>query len=223
MKQDNASEPTLGSVMPCASLSALKSKQRNENRDGARGAPGKLMNPVLRQWKNSDLESFAQMNADAEVMRYFLAPLTRMESEDAMVRMQAILEQRGWGIWAVEVDGEFAGMVGLNEPRWRLPFSPCTEVSWRLRKEFWGRGIAYAAASQAIEQGFAKIGLNEIVAFTTPQNLRSIRLMERLGFDRDNEGDFDHPVAPEGHPLRRHVLYRKRRVTPPGIRDRSHE
>ena len=81
MKQDNASEPTLGSVMPCASLSALKSKQRNENRDGARGAPGKLMNPVLRQWKNSDLESFAQMNADAEVMRYFLAPLTRGESQ----------------------------------------------------------------------------------------------------------------------------------------------
>lgn len=168
---------------------------------------------MLRQWKDSDLEPFAQMNSDSEVMRYFLAPMTRSETQDAVVRMRAALDQRGWGIWAVEMDGEFAGMVGLNVPQWHLPFSPCTEVLWRLRKEFWGHGIAYAAASQAIEHGFSKVGLHEIVAFTTPPNLRSIRLMERLRFERDLEGDFDHPVVPEGHPLRRHVLYRKKRRT----------
>jgi RimJ/RimL family protein N-acetyltransferase len=173
-----------------------------------------MMTPVLRQWQDSDLEPFAQMNADPEVMRYFLAPLTHAEAADALVRMSAALDQRGWGIWAVEVEGNFAGMVGLNVPRWQLPFSPCTEVLWRLRKQFWGRGIAYAAATEAVERGFSKIGLDEIVAFTTPPNLRSIRLMERLGFQRDLEGDFDHPAVPAGHPLRRHVLYRKKKPNP---------
>ncbi len=170
-----------------------------------------MKTPLLRQWGDSDLEPFAQMNADADVMRYFLAPLTRIEAQDAIARMQAGLDQRGWGIWAVEVEGDFAGMVGLNVPQWPLPFSPCTEVLWRFRKEFWGGSIAYAAASQAVEQGFAKVGLDEIVAFTTLPNLRSIRLMERLGFERDFAGDFDHPAVPEKHNLRRHVLYRKKK------------
>jgi len=151
------------------------------------------------------------MNSDPEVMRYFLAPMTRTEALDTIVRMRDAIDQRGWGVWAVEVDGVFAGMIGLNVPRWHLPFSPCTEVLWRLRKEFWGRGIAYSAASEAVERGFSKVALDEIVAFTTPPNLRSIRLIERLGFDRDLDGDFDHPAVPEGHSLRRHILYRKRK------------
>ncbi len=169
-----------------------------------------MKTPELRQWKDSDLEPFAEMNADPEVMRYFLAPMTHAEAVDAIIRMRAAIDQRGWGIWAVDVDGDFAGMVGLNIPRWHLPFSPCTEVLWRLRRKYWGLGIAFAAASQAVERGFSNVGLSEIVAFTTPPNVRSIRLMERLGFNRVIEGDFDHPAVPEGHSLQRHVLYRKR-------------
>lgn len=166
--------------------------------------------PLLRQWIDSDLAAFAEMNADPEVMRYFLAPLTRTEAEETFQRLRTKIAQQGWGIWALEVDGALAGMVGLMAPKWDLPFSPCVEVLWRLRKEFWGRGIAQAAAAQAIDYGFSKLKLEEIVAFTTVPNLRSIRLMERLGFKRDEQGDFDHPAVPEGHALRRHVLYRKR-------------
>jgi RimJ/RimL family protein N-acetyltransferase len=102
-------------------------------------------------------------------------------------------------------------MAGLNVPRRPMPFSPCIEILWRFRKEYWGRGIACAAATQVLDYGFAKLGLEEIVAFTTAGNTRSIRLMERLGLTRDSAGDFDHPAVPEGHPLRRHVLYRKKR------------
>lgn len=167
--------------------------------------------PVLRQWQESDVELLAAMNADPDVMRYFLAPQTRSESLEMFERMRTAIDRRGWGVWAVEVDGGFAGMVGLNIPKWPLPFSPCTEVLWRLRKEFWGRGIAFAAAQQAMEQGFSKAGFTEIVAFTTPPNLRSIRLMARLGLERDHQGDFDHPAVPDGHPLRRHFLFRKQR------------
>ena len=170
---------------------------------------------ILRRWHDSDLVPLTEMNADPEVMRYFLAPMRQLEVKEMLARMQATLDERGWGVWAVEVDGNFAGMVGLNVPRWELPFSPCTEVLWRLRKEFWGRGVAYFAASQAVEYGFSKLGLDEIVAFTTPPNLRSINLMNRLGFHRDTQGDFDHPAVPEGHSLRRHILFRKRRPMDP--------
>jgi RimJ/RimL family protein N-acetyltransferase len=166
---------------------------------------------VKSKWTNQALKptSMAQLGRSAKC--YFLALLTRSESLEMYARMRSTINQRGWGVWAVEVNGVFAGMVGLNTPKWPLPFSPCTEVLWRLRREFWGQGIAHSGASRAIEYGFSKAGLEEIVAFTTPPNLRSIRLMERLGFDRDRHGDFDHPAVPEGHPLRRHILYRKKK------------
>lgn len=164
----------------------------------------------LRPWMDTDFELFAEMNSDPEVMRYLL-PMTRGESLNAFNSLRKEITQRGWGVWAVEVDSLFAGMVGLHVPEWPLPFSPCTEVLWRLRKEFWGRGIAHEAASKAIEYGFSKADLAEIVSFTSPSNLRSIRLMERLGFERDHQGDFDHPEVPVGNSLRRHVLYRKKK------------
>lgn len=168
--------------------------------------------PLLRQWKESDFEPLAAMNADPEVMRYFLARQTRSEARALFERLRSGIAERGWGVWAVEVDGNLAGMVGLNVPEWPVPFAPCTEILWRLRPEFWGRGVGYAASSQALEIGFSQVGLAEIVAYTTSVNLRSIRLMERLGMERDYQGDFDHPVVPEGHPLRRHALFRKRSV-----------
>lgn len=170
----------------------------------------KMNTPPLRDWKDTDFELFVEMNSDPEVMRYLL-PVTRTECLDVFNRTRERTTQRGWGVWAVEVDGIFAGMVGLHVPEWQVPFSPCTEVLWRLRKEFWGCGIAYEAATKAVDYGFSCVGLEEIVAYTVPMNHRSIRLMERLGFERDQEGDFDHPAVPPGNDLRRHVLYRKKK------------
>ena len=168
------------------------------------------MEPVvlLRQWLDSDLVPYAAMNADPEVMRFFPASLTAEESAESMERLRRAIAKRGWGLWVVEVDGDFAGFTGLNEPTFAAPFMPCTEIGWRLRREFWGRGIAIRAAREALAFGFHHLHLAEIVSFTAATNVRSWRLMERLGFRRDVDGDFDHPALPEGHPLRRHVLYR---------------
>jgi RimJ/RimL family protein N-acetyltransferase len=165
---------------------------------------------LLRQWRDADLEPYFEMNADPEVMRYFPAAMTRDEASLSLGLLRRAIDERGWGIWAVDVDGKFAGMAGLSVPRFNAPFMPCTEILWRLRREFWGRGLAHAAATQALEYGFSTLGLPEIVAFTAAINLRSIRLMERLGFTRDAGDDFDHPALPQGDPLRRHVLYRRR-------------
>jgi ribosomal-protein-alanine N-acetyltransferase len=120
--------------------------------------------------------------------------------------------RHGFGQWVVEIPGvAFAGVVGLDHIRWSLPFTPAVEAAWRLERSYWGRGLAHEAARAAIDDGFFRLGLEEIVAFTVPANRASWRLMERLGMRRDPAEDFDHPSRPEGDPLRRCILYRLRR------------
>lgn len=164
----------------------------------------------LRQWRDSDLESFSALNADPEVMRYFLKSLTRDESAVFMEKMRDGIARRGWGLWAVEVEGELAGFTGLHEPVWETHFTPCVEIGWRFHRRFWGRGLAFAAACQVVDYARDVLQLPELVSFTTVENQRSRRLMERLGFTRNPGDDFLHPAVPENHRLRPHVLYRKR-------------
>jgi RimJ/RimL family protein N-acetyltransferase len=163
---------------------------------------------ILRQWRDSDLKGLAEMNADPEVMRFFTKPLSLGESAVLLESLRAVIESKGWGLWAVEVDGGLAGFTGLWEPAFTAHFTPCIEIGWRLRKEYWGRGIAYAAA----------LRLRELVSMTAEVNARSRRLMERLGFRRDPADDFLHPKVEEGHPLQKHVLYSKARpACPPPV------
>lgn len=164
---------------------------------------------LLRQWQEADLEPFAQLNADPEVMTHFPSLLTR-ERSDALARdISDSIEEQGWGLWAVEVvDGpSFIGFVGLNEPRFEAHFIPAVEVGWRLGREHWGYGYATEAARAAVDFGFGELGLDEIVAMVAPANARSRAVAERLGMTRNPADDFDHPRIPEG-PLQRHVLYR---------------
>jgi RimJ/RimL family protein N-acetyltransferase len=159
---------------------------------------------LLRQWRDADLEPFAVLNADPEVMRYFPASLARDESDDLAERIRASIEADGWGLWAVEVVGgaPFTGFVGLNRPRFEAHFMPAVEVGWRLAREHWGRGYATEAAVAALSFGFERLDLDEVVAMTTPDNVRSQRVMERLDMTRDPADDFVHPVGMQ------HVLYR---------------
>jgi len=146
-------------------------------------------------------------------MEHFPRCLSRDESDAAVTRTQELIEQRGWGFWAVEVRGvaPFIGFVGLSVPRFTTHFTPCVEIGWRLAKEFWGHGYASEAAMASLRFGFEKLTLEQIVAFTVPLNERSIGVMKRIGMSRDAADDFDHPNLPPGHPLQRHVLYRMSR------------
>lgn len=165
---------------------------------------------ILRAWRESDREPFAALNADPAVMEHFPDVITRAES-DAMV--DRILDRWARGrpsLWAVEVPGvaAFIGFVGLLEPTFEAPFTPCVEVGWRIAAAHWGRGFASEGARAALAHGVGTLGLDEIVSFTVPANTRSRRVMETLGMTHDPADDFDHPNLPEGDPLRRHVLYR---------------
>ena len=165
---------------------------------------------TLRQWRDADLQPFAELNADPEVMRYFPATVTRAQSDGFAGYMRETIDRQGWGLWAVEVtDGPpFIGFVGLNRVTFEEHFTPAVEVGWRLARPFWGNGYATEAASAAVRFGFEQIDLDEIVSFTTTSNEPSIRVMRRIGMRHDAAGDFDHPMVAEGSPLRRHVLYR---------------
>lgn len=162
---------------------------------------------VLRPWLDSDRQPFAALNADPEVMRYFPAPLTREESDAMADRIALLMNRQGWGFWAVERtrDKAFMGFVGLHQPE-DLPFSPCTEVGWRLAHPFWGCGYATEAAFACLAFAFGQLGLPSVVAFTAASNIRSQGVMRRLGMTLDSH--FDHPRLPDDHPLKPHVLYR---------------
>lgn len=162
---------------------------------------------TLRPWRTDDIEPFAVMNADPRVMEFLPAPLSRDEAAAMIGRAQAAIDERGWGMWALEVDDRCIGFTGLGVPHFQAPFTPCVEVGWRLAREAWGHGYATEAAKLALRYGFDVIKLEEIVSYTTVHNLRSRRVMERLGMTRDAADDFMHPLL-DGHPLQPHVLYR---------------
>ena len=163
---------------------------------------------LLRQWRPEDREPFAAMGRDPAVMEHFPALLTREESDAGADRVEAYIAQNGFGFWAVEIPGEasFAGFIGLKRPLFEAHFTPCIEIGWRLARPFWGRGYATEGAAAALEIGFTRLGLEEIVAYAVPANARSVAVMRRIGMQFSEE--FDHPELPEGHRLRRHVLYR---------------
>jgi RimJ/RimL family protein N-acetyltransferase len=168
---------------------------------------------VLRLWKDSDLAPWCAMNADADVRRYFPSIASEEQARGEAQRCSDALLQRGWGMWALEVPGvfAFAGFVGLAVPHYDAPWIPAVEIGWRLMRSAWGQGLATEAAQAALDFGFSRLVLHEIVAITVPSNAPSRRVMDRLGMVRDEAGDFDHPRIEAGHPLQRHVLYRQRR------------
>ncbi len=166
---------------------------------------------ILRDWRPEDRELFAALNADPVVMEHFAAPLDRAESDAMVDRVEADLAERGWGLWAAERrdDGTFIGFIGLSVPGFDADFTPCVEVGWRLARRHWGHGFAPEGGRAAVRFGFEELGLEEIVSFTTTGNQNSRRVMEKIGMRLARE--FDHPRLPEGHPIRRHVLYTLRR------------
>lgn len=168
---------------------------------------------LLRQWKPQDVSVFADMNEDPEVMKYFPGLLSRDQSEGWAENCRRGLEQQGWGLWAVEEleSCEFIGFVGLHAPTIDLPFNPCVEIGWRLKRSVWGKGYATEAARACLRTGFEHIGLQEIVSFTSVVNTPSFAVMERLGMKRDPDS-FEHPSVPPGHILREHCVYRLSRL-----------
>ena len=164
---------------------------------------------IMRQWRKEDWSEFAKLNSDPVVMEYYPNILSTEESNAMAQKIEALLSKRGWGFWAVESISKktFMGFVGLHEPTYELPVTPCIEIGWRLAKEYWGKGYATEAAKTSLDFAFKKLNLPEVYSFASVSNRKSWTVMERLKMVNTKE-NFEHPDIPKNNPLREHVLYK---------------
>ncbi|MGF1751850.1 MULTISPECIES: GNAT family N-acetyltransferase [Vibrio] len=165
---------------------------------------------ILRQWQASDLHPYAIMTADPLVMRFFPALLSTEESHAQANRARALIENNGWGFWAVELkgSGQFIGFVGLHSQNAEsgFPFAPMVEIGWRLRADAWGKGYAPEAAMAALTYAFETLKLPCVYSFTTLANEPSKRVMQKIGM-RNTGHTFSHPHLSTDHALSPHCLY----------------
>lgn len=169
---------------------------------------------LLREWRDEDTDLFYALNQDPVVMEYFPGLWSMSMVKDFISRMNIQLAEQEYTLWAVEekISHQFIGFIGLNYPSWSAHFTPCVEIGWRLASPFWGKGYATEGARVVLEYAFNQLKLPEVVAFTVPGNIRSRKVMEKIGMSRDLEGDFLHPKLDPGHRFAKHVLYRIRTI-----------
>jgi RimJ/RimL family protein N-acetyltransferase len=134
---------------------------------------------ILRMFRESDLDAYAEMCGDPEVMKYLGGiPLTRSEAWRNMAMVLGHWQLRGFGLWAVEekATGVLVGRVGCWQPEgW-----PGMEIAWTLRRSFWGRGYATEAASKALDVAFSQLAQTHVISMIHSENAASIRVAQRL-------------------------------------------
>ena len=164
---------------------------------------------VLRKWREEDRAPFAAMNADPVVMRYFKSVLARAESDVLVDRISAHFEKHGFSLFALErkADGAFLGFTGMLTGPADTPVAEDVEIGWRLAREYWRQGFAFEAASACIDWFWHHSDFPRLVSFTSDQNRPSQNLMQKLGFERRPDLDFDHPHVDPDSNLLRHVTY----------------
>src|SRR6185436_18443681 len=165
---------------------------------------------LLRRWKLSDREPFAEMNADPRVMEFFPDCLTREESDRLIESIETHVDNHGFGLFAAELKAEakLIGFIGLHVAGFQAHFTPCVEIGWRIGAQYWAKGLAPEGSRAVIRFAFDRLKLESLVSFTVPENTAARQLMEKLGMTCDPKDDFDHPKLPVGHRLKRNVLYR---------------
>lgn len=172
---------------------------------------------TLRGWTDDDRAAYAAVNADPLVMAT-LGPLLSREESDAHVdSMMLKWDERGYGLWCVDLDGECVGFTGLNAPWFETAFTlatdqagyPCVEIGWRLASQHWGHGYAPEAAAASLQFAWDLVGVPEIYSWTAESNHKSRRVMEKIGLAHDRDLTFVHPgVKPGWEHLNPHAVYR---------------
>lgn len=162
----------------------------------------------FRLWKEGDKSAFAEMNSDLKVMEFFPKALTENESDLLYQSINDKMEEKNFGLWAVEIkkEKEFIGFIGFNIPNFESDFTPCIEIGWRLKKEAWGRGYATEGARECLAYGFAILNFPEVFSFTSSLNTPSENIMKKIGMQK--VGEFKHPNLPDTSPLKKHLLYK---------------
>ncbi|KTD04820.1 acetyltransferase [Legionella geestiana] len=168
---------------------------------------------ILRTWEEGDVSNYYSLNQDPKVVEFLLNMTSISQAQTFIEKMNHQFHAHGYTLFALEEkqSGKLIGFAGLNAPAWSEKFTPCVEIGWRLSSAFWGNGYATEAAKAVLAYGFKTCALEEILAWTVPENFKSIRVMEKIGMARDLKSDFNHPEIPESHRLSKHILYRIKR------------
>ena len=161
----------------------------------------------FRNWKIDDLNEFAKINADPEVMQHFPTSLSQDETADYIDRLRKHYDQNGFNYFATEIldNQELIGFIGLALQNYPTDFTPAVDIGWRLKKSAWGKGYATEGALQCLEYGFNHLGLEKIIATCTIQNHKSEHVMKKIGMQKIRE--FNHPKLKEHPHLEKCVLF----------------
>ena len=169
---------------------------------------------ILRLWRSEDADAYFAINQDPKVIEFLPGPLTMLEVESFIAAMNAQYKQRHYTLWAAEekTTGQLIGFIGLSWMDLKPALEPTVEIGWRLGSAFWGKGYATEGAKAALQWGFNECKLDEITAIAVPENRRSLRVMEKLGMQHDENSNFAHPRLPSDHRLSHHVFYRIKKL-----------
>lgn len=165
---------------------------------------------ILRNFTETDIEILTKINQDPKVCEFLLSIGTRDSTEKLIKKIIDHQHENGFSLYAVELKdtGQMIGWCGLMILSFEAHFTPAVEIGWRLASEHWNQGYATEAAKAVLQYAFNRLELNEVVSFTAVGNMRSRRVMEKIGLHHNTEDDFDHPKLEKSHPLCQHVLYR---------------
>ena len=152
---------------------------------------------TLREFHLGDLDDLAALVGDEEQMRFWPRPKTRDEASAWIERNVELYARRGFGVWSIEHEGEFAGYCGIRPLRLDDGAAE-TDMAWHVRKSLWRRGLATEAAAAARDLAFGDLGLRRLVAIVHPDHVASRRVAERIGMRLERAATF------EGEPV---VLY----------------
>ena len=164
---------------------------------------------ILRQWRDADRVAFAALNADPVVMEFFPETRTRDQADAVLDILIDHIDRHGFGFWALELreTGENIGFTGLQHTDIEARFSPAVEIGWRLARDHWGKGYATEAARASLDYAFDTLKLDEVVSFAVETNLRSRKVMERIGMVHEPAFDFAHPGIDPQSPIAPHAFY----------------
>jgi ribosomal-protein-alanine N-acetyltransferase len=162
---------------------------------------------TLRAWETKDLLDCIEMNLDKEVMKYFPSILTKEQSIEFYDRVQKHFLENGFGLYVVENTStkQFLGYTGFMIANFEASFTPCIEIGWRFKKQYWGKGYATEAAKACLQYGFDSLGFDKICSFTATPNIKSENVMKTIGMIKT--GTFSHPKIDKEHILNLHVIY----------------
>lgn len=160
----------------------------------------------FRTWQESDVEPFAAINADPEVMRFFQKTYSMKDTQDMMERMKNTFEERGFCYFAVDFleTGELIGTIGLGWKTFEADFTPCVDIGWRIGKKWWNQGITSEGAKACLEYAKA-LKIPKVYSYASVSNVASIQVMKKIEMRYCK--DFDHTELSNYPHLQRCALY----------------